>query len=322
MPVSTIPVPDVSVVVATHNRADRLAAMLAGLRAQTLALERFEVVVIDDASSDGTPAVLAREVDARALRIRTARQEQGGGPARARNRGWRMATAPMIAFTDDDCVPTPGWLEAMLTTAGERRDAVVQGPTLPDPRETDALDIYSKTVNITGPTPHFETCNVVYPRALLEQVSGFDETYPAPAGEDSDLGWRVKEAGGVALFAPDAVVHHAVFPRTPRAALQDALMATHGVQAYKLNPGLREHLSQGLFYERSHPLLLQAAYALWLARRSPAAAALAAPYAMNLRARSRGSKSPVKAVVFHVAYDTVQIAATVRGAVRHRFPLL
>ena len=63
-----------------------------------------------------------------------------------------------------------------------------------------------------------------------------------------------------------------------------------------------------MFYERSHPLLLQAAYALWLSRRNPAAVAFAAPYAMNLRARARGAKSPVKAAAFHVAYDAVQIA--------------
>jgi glycosyltransferase involved in cell wall biosynthesis len=322
MPAPTTPTPEVSVVVATHNRAERLAATLAGLRAQTLGLDRFEVIIVDDASSDETPAVLAKELEADVLRLRTVRQEQGGGPAQARNRGWQMAQAPMIAFTDDDCVPTPGWLEAMLDMAGQRPDAVVQGPTLPDPREIDALDTYSKSMYLPGPTPHFETCNIVYPRALLEQVSGFDETYPAPAGEDSDLGWRVKAVGGVALFAPDAVVHHAVFPRTPRAALKDALMATHGVQAYKLNPGLREHLTQGVFYERSHPLMLQAAYALWLSRRNPAAVAFAAPYAINVLARARGAKSPVKAAAFHVAYDAVQIAATVRGAVRHRFPLI
>ena len=77
-----------------------------------------------------------------------------------------------------------------------------------------------------------------------------------------------------------------------------------------------------MFYDRSHPLLMQAAYALWLSRRNPAAVAFSAPYAMNVLARARGSKSPVKAAAFLVAYDAVQIAATVRGAVRHRFPLV
>lgn len=314
--------PDISVVVATHNRAGRLQALLDGLHAQELPRERFEVIVVDDASADETPDVLSAETAAERLHLRTVRLDTGGGPARARNTGWRMARADRIAFTDDDCVPTPGWLNVMLDESQGRADTVVQGVTIPNPAEADALTRYAKTVRITGPSPHFETCNISYPRALLEAVAGFDESYPAPAGEDSDLGWRIKDAGGVPVFAPEAVVHHAVFPRTPRRAFDDALMATHGVQAYKRNPGLREHLTQGMFYERSHPLLLQAAFAAFLARRQPAAAALCLPYALHLRQRTRGDAQPVRAALFAAAYDAVQVGATVRGAIRHRFPIL
>ena len=89
-----------------------------------------------------------------------------------------------MAFTDDDCVPTPGWLEALLAAAARRVDAIVQGPTQPRPDELDGLDAYAKTVRVSQATPHFETCNILYPRTLLERVGGFDESYPAPAGED------------------------------------------------------------------------------------------------------------------------------------------
>jgi GT2 family glycosyltransferase len=314
--------PEISVVVATHNRASRLAELLRGLRAQTVDAGRFEVLIVDDASSDDTPAVLAEEGRRGVLALRTERQSEAGGPARARNRGWRLAAAPLVAFTDDDCVPSPQWLEALLAAGGGRPDAVVQGATLPNPGELDGYDAFAKTVRITGPTPHFETCNIAYPRALLERVGGFDESYGAPAGEDSDLGWRVAASGGVQLFAPDAVVHHAVHARRPAAALRDALMATHGVQAYRQNPALRAQLTQGVFYDRSHPLLFQALFALWLARRQPAAAVLALPYLANLRARSRERSRPAEAVAFNVVYDVVQVGATARGAIRHRFPVI
>jgi glycosyltransferase involved in cell wall biosynthesis len=310
------------VVAATHNRAGRLGDMLAGLRAQTLDRSRFEVIVIDDASSDDTPAVLQREVDRGELALTVVRQAVGGGPARARNTGWRRAGAPVVAFTDDDCVPTPGWLEALLAAGGGRTDVVVQGATQPNPAELDGLDAYAKTVRVSQATPHFETCNVAYPRAVLERLEGFDETYPAPAGEDSDLGWRAMHEGTTHLFAPDALVHHAVHVREWRAALKDALMAEHGVQAYKQNRDLRAHLTQGVFYERSHPLLFQAVWAIWLARRQRSAAALALPYAMNVRARAKLTNTPARSAVYTVLYDVVQVYATVKGAIRHRFPVL
>ena len=312
----------ISVVLATHNRASRLADLLAGLRGQTLDPSRFDVIVVDDASSDETPAVLEHELQDGRLRLQVLRQPQAGGPARARNAGWRRAAAPVVAFTDDDCVPTPGWLEALLDAGAGRSDTIVQGATLPRPDELDALDAYAKTVRVTQATPHFETCNIAYPRELLERLGGFDESYPAPAGEDSDLGWRAVREGGTQLFAPDALVHHAVHVRGLKAALRDATMATHGVQAYKQNPDLRTHLTQRIFYDRSHPLLFQAVWAIWLARRQRAAVAFAVPYAMNVRARARTTNTPAHSAAYIVLYDVVQVAATIRGAIRHRFPVL
>jgi glycosyltransferase involved in cell wall biosynthesis len=310
--------PSVSVVTATRDRRERLAAMLKSLEAQTYGTDHFEVVVIDDGSRDGTTELLEEAAQSGRLRLRYAVQEQSGGPAAARNRGWRMAEAPLIAFTDDDCVTTPGWLEALVSAEGGAHNVIVQGPTRPNPDEVERLSAYAKTVNVSGPTPHFETCNVLYPRAVLERVGGFDESYPAPAGEDSDLGIRSLQAGALRAFADDAVVYHAVHERRPAEGLKDALLATAGVQSYKVNPALREHLSHGVFYDRSHPLLLQSAYALWLARRAPAAAAFAAPYAFNLRSRCRAAGVPLSEAPYFIAYDVVQLAATVRGAIRHR----
>ena len=105
---------DVTVVAATHNRADRLAALLDALRAQTLGTERFDVVVVDDTSGDDTADVLAAAQARGDLALTVLRHATGRGPAAARNAGWRAARAPVIAFTDDDCRPSPsgcrrGW---------------------------------------------------------------------------------------------------------------------------------------------------------------------------------------------------------------------
>src|SRR5919198_4461592 len=131
-------VPEVTVVIPTRDRATRLAAALDALRGQTLAPERFETVVVDDGSSDGTAGVIERATDGghavRALRL------AGDGPAAARNAGWRAASSPLIAFTDDDCEPTATWLESIARAAAANPGAVIQGPTTPIPREAELLN--------------------------------------------------------------------------------------------------------------------------------------------------------------------------------------
>jgi len=311
--------PRISVVTATHNRAARLEALLEGLRAQTLAPERFEVIVVDDGSSDATAHVLERQCARGGLTLHSLRHSRARGPAAARNRGWRQARASVIAFTDDDCVPAADWLDAILSSVGDADDLIVRGQTLPNPAETEALGPYAKTMRITHPSPHFETCNVAYPRAILERLDGFDESFPSAAGEDTDLGARAIAVGGRAAFAPQAVVHHAVFRRSAREALRDARLATDDVLAYKLNPELRAILPCGVFYGRSHPLLAVAALALPLARRRPALAfMLLLPYAKLLRYRRRAGSARLRQLPFFIVFDVVQTAATLRGAVRHR----
>jgi glycosyltransferase involved in cell wall biosynthesis len=108
----------VSVVVPTYERPERLARLLDGLRRQTLAADAFEVIVVDDGSGLATSELLAREGLRGGLRLRTPRHEHNQGPSAGRNTGWRIAEAPLVAFTDDDCVPTPAWLESLLSVAG------------------------------------------------------------------------------------------------------------------------------------------------------------------------------------------------------------
>ena len=309
--------PEVSVVVATHNRAERLEQLLAGLRAQTLSTGRFEVIVVNDGSTDATAEVLRREQAGGTLRLATLAHREPRGPGGARNRGWPLARATVVAFTDDDCVPTPSWLEAMLARFHCDGEPIVRGVTVPNPAEAHRLDPYSKTVHITYPSPHYETCNIAYPRSLLERVGGFDESFRV-AGEDGDLGLRAAAAGGRPEFAPDAVVHHAVFPRGARGRLGDALLATEGVQIYARHPELRRHLTRRVFYNRSHPMLLGAVAGVLLARRHPASLVLCAPYAHNLRGRSFAKWGSARHAPFLVLFDTLQTLAAARGALRHR----
>ena len=108
-------------------------------------------------------------------------------------------------------------------------------------------------------------------------------------------------------------MHHAVFERRPLEALRDALLATDDLRAYRLNPELRTNLRMGVFYDRSHPLLMQAAAAALLSRRRPSNVLFCAPYAANVLGRCRSAGAPPWHAPYFVAFDALQIAATARG---------
>ena len=213
--------PRISVIVPTFRRAELLPRLIAALEAQDLPLDAFEVVVIDDASGDDTPAVLAELAAGSPLALRVLCMDVNHGPARARNVAWRAATAPYLAFTDDDCVPAPSWLRwGLAALEADRRVGVVQGATLLPigQRPTGRWTAYREVV---APSPWFEGCNLFFRREALEAAGGFDEDI-AWYGEDTAAGWAVLAAGWGRAFEEAAVVRHDLDERGVRWHLQRA----------------------------------------------------------------------------------------------------
>jgi glycosyltransferase involved in cell wall biosynthesis len=306
--------PRIAVVVASHGRAERLEAMLGCLAAQTVGTESFELVVVDDGSPDATPQVLARAAEHLPLTVLT--NAEPAGPSVARDDGWRATTAPLVAFTDDDCEPAPDWLEALLAAHDAHPDAVLQGRTDPLEREAHLLAFpNARTQRVTRRGPYYQACNIAYPRAWLERVDGFDRTF-GWGGEDADLAWRVIEAGAEVEWVPEARVEHAVVQVGPGAMLRLALKWGESMRTYARHPGMRaEGLVWGVFWRPSHMLLLQALVGCALARRHPALLLLAYPYLRHLE--KRWGESPEFAPVL-LAQDAFEVYAITRGAIRHR----
>lgn len=316
---------DVSVVVPTQDRRERLAALLESLREQTLPARAFEVVVVDDASSDGTTQLLERETACDDLRLRVIRRKRPLGPAAARNEGWRAARSPLIAFMDDDCVATPSWLESGLRAYGGRDDTFVQGRTDPNPEELHLAGPFSRTVTVHAAGPTFPTCNVFYPRALLERVGGFDEeTFSVPGGEDTDLAWRAIATGARPTFASGAQAFHAVAPLGPIGKLRVAFRWTETMRTFARHPELRrQQLTYRLFWKGSHYLLVRALTALLVPRRHRLLRAwLARPYLFHLLDRGRVEGGGPLMAPYFLLHDLVELAAVLRGAVRYRTPVL
>lgn len=202
------PVPRLCVVVPTRDRPERLARCLAALERQTA--DRFEIVVVDDASR--APGAVRAAV-AGAPRARLVRGE-GRGPAAARNIGVRAARAPVICFTDDDCAPVPGWLEALAGRFAAGADAVA-GPTRNAGRGAAASAAQTITNHLamasldpaTGRLGFAPTSNLACRIEVLRTLA-FDERYPLAAGEDRDWCARLNRCGRALLFEPAAAVDH------------------------------------------------------------------------------------------------------------------
>lgn len=203
--------PDISVVVPTWRRPDLLERCLDALTCQTLAPQRYEIVVCDDGPDEATREVARRFAaahDARGLRIDYLPIRASQGPAAARNAGWRHARAPVIAFTDDDTIPDTHWLERGLTALDDDVAAVAGTIVVPLPPEPTDYEADASGLE----RAEFATANAFVRRASLVAVGGFDERFTAAWREDSDLQFALLMSGAPIARATDAIVVHPVRP--------------------------------------------------------------------------------------------------------------
>ncbi|MEZ5066683.1 MAG: glycosyltransferase [bacterium] len=196
--------PDVSIVIAAYNAAATIPRAVAAALAQDFD-GTLEVVVVDDGSTDETRAA-AERAGARVV------SQPNAGPAAARNRGFREARADVILFTDSDCVPHADW--ARLLTAGLDEDVHVVGGSygIANPgrylAELVHAEIRWRHSRLPDLVEFAGSFNLGARRAALEAVGGFDESFPAPSGEDNDLSYRLRDAGFAIRFVRDALVDH------------------------------------------------------------------------------------------------------------------
>jgi GT2 family glycosyltransferase len=301
----------ISIVVPTRNRAARLRALLDSVAQQDA--PPFEVIVVDNASDDDTLAVVADADSAADAHVRAIRLPKPMGPAVARNRGWRSTRGSLVVFTDDDVVATPGWLAAIAAAHERDPEAVIQGRTDPDPREAHLLSAFSRSQQSTGPGPWFQTCNIAYPRPLLERLGGFDESYWDAAGEDTDLGWRAVEAGAGVVYEPAALNWHAVHQPGALQLIRSTQKWRLGVRTVARHPQVRAALHRRVFWKPSHERLLLGLAAIALVRR-PAAVASLLPYLMLQRSQHGSYAGTIAALPVHIVLDSAEVVAMVRGS--------
>ncbi len=195
-----------SVVVPTYERHESLMKLLVALRAQEF--KGFEVVIVDQsAKSEDEERLRGAGLNIKYFHV----SEKGAGPAR--NFGVGKAEGSVIAFTDDDCIPDGDWLLNAKRYFDSSADTVgLEGLIYSDMPEADPSK-YRVVMNVNFEGIGFMTANMFYRKETVERAGLFDTLFDTPFREDTDLGWRVLEYGGIP-YAKDVRVLHPVHPVT------------------------------------------------------------------------------------------------------------
>lgn len=216
------PVPRVSVVVAALNAARTLPLCLGALT--RLRYPDYEVILVDDGSTDATPEI-ARDYPT----VRYFRHQQNLGLSTARNQGIALATGEVVAFTDADCRPDEDWLRYLVHDLLKLGVTGVGGHNLLPPDDSALAAAVMAAPG--GPLPvmlddrlaeHVPGCNMAFWRSALLEIGGFDPVFRR-AGDDVDLCWRLQAQGARIAFSPGGFVWH-----YRRSTLRAYLQQQHG----------------------------------------------------------------------------------------------
>ncbi len=250
---------EISVIVPTYNRRETVGRSLETLFAQDLAPSRFEIIVVDDGSMDGTAESLRALNPACHLRVI---EQENRGPAAARNKGYRAAEADLVLFLDDDMLCDPGLVAAHIAAHTGLERGIAFGALFlsPDSVPSLAAECFDREIGkfhleqklSTATAWQITDCvfsNSSLPRALLEEVGGFDESFRMR--EDLEMGYRLFRAGVRPVYASSAMAYQH-YQKTNADLIRDAEVFAAG----------------DVLFARKYPEALVQGHLNWLALKS------------------------------------------------------
>lgn len=227
----------ISVVVPTCGRPPLLKQCLSSLLRQNFDPSSYEIIIVDDGPHAATRAAVvecAAQLQENGPRIIYIASPGPHGPAAARNYGWHAASAPVIAFTDDDTVASAEWLQNGLQAFAPGVKAVwgkidmpLEGTPTDYERDAKGLE-----------TAEFVTANCFCSKDVLEQIDGFDERFRMAWREDADLYFRLLALGGRVVHAPEALITHPIRPASWGVSMRQQKKILFDALLYKKHPTL------------------------------------------------------------------------------------
>lgn len=193
--------PAISIVVPTCNRLAHLKKCVEALL--QLSYHKFEIIIVNDASTDSTKKWLSTLKNPQ---IKVINSSQALGASDARNKGIMAAKYPIIAFTDDDCLPHRNWLKELIKGFSKSETAFAIGAT--HYRKKNYHGHFPERL-VSNPKAHWPmTCNIAYRKSVLKELGGFDPFFFTYHNEDSELAIRAVAAGHKFTSTPKALVFH------------------------------------------------------------------------------------------------------------------
>jgi glycosyltransferase involved in cell wall biosynthesis len=208
--------PFVSIVVVTLERKDNLKKCLECLFNLDYPSERFEVIVVDGDSRDGTKGMIARDFP----KVKFIVEKKKGLPY-ARNAGWKHAQGSFVAYTDDDCIVSPSWLRHLVNGFSSKEIGAVGGPVLylhpelmPNQFNKTPLGVFylGETERLLKPNENLITANIAI-RSQAFNKARFLESLIYSDSEDYEFCWTLMEIGYRIKYLPDAKVLHDINPK-------------------------------------------------------------------------------------------------------------
>jgi glycosyltransferase involved in cell wall biosynthesis len=198
---------EVSVIIPTFNGGSRIGNCLAALLPQT-ERRKAEILVVNDGSTDNTADVVQRYPSVRLV------SQENGGPAKARNRAASETSGDIIMFTDDDCVPTPAWLDAMLAPFEDPQIVATKGAYRTRQKSLVARFVqieYEDRYRLMAAFPFIDfvdTYSAAFRRDRFMEMGGYDTSFPVACAEDVELSYRMSARDWKMKFVPEAIVYH------------------------------------------------------------------------------------------------------------------
>ncbi len=225
---------NISVVIPTYRRPQLLVRCLNALVCQHFDKNAYEIIVVSDGPDESTAGVMKQWTDTVIPVIRYIATPSKKGPAASRNAGWMNARGDLIAFTDDDCIPSANWLLSMRKAYKCEELTAFTGRVVV-PRSESPTDYELNTANLE--TAEFVTANCILTKKALQQTGGFDERFSMAWREDSDLHFKLLQEN-IPICPVPAVVTHPVRKAPWGVSIRDQKKGIYNALLYKKYPGL------------------------------------------------------------------------------------